>query len=148
MSDHITDTQIEGFRHARLDAAQLLQVTDHLAVCHQCRERSIPNGVLSIKIAHLQENIERHLTDEELMAWVDAAEVEHPDFVEAHLEKCAPCRQELAELHTFQTKVKSKPKREFVSFASAALAAAAVILLLLFIPKTRQVQPQPPAVAI
>src|SRR6185295_4741296 len=104
MPEHLTDTQIEGFRGANLEAAELLRVTDHLAACNQCRERSIPNGVLSMKIAHLQENIDRHLTDEELIAWVDSSEVEDPESIEGHLETCSTCRQEVADLHAFQAK--------------------------------------------
>ena len=35
---------------------QLLRISDHLADCNFCRERSIPNSVLSLKIADLQKN--------------------------------------------------------------------------------------------
>jgi hypothetical protein len=62
-------------------------------------------SVLASKLTRLQQDFVRHLTDEELAAWTDAAEMADPAFVEAHLGRCASCRQELADLHAFQQKL-------------------------------------------
>src|SRR5437870_6589517 len=141
MKDHLTDTQIQGFRQSKLDGAQLLLVSDHLAACNFCRERAIPNGVLSLKIAHLQQDFQRHLTDEELMSWADAEKVEDPEFVEGHLEGCPSCRQELAELHAFQARLKPKVRSK-APFAWVGIAAAIVIVALVVTQK--RTVPSPP----
>src|SRR5256886_5625304 len=145
MIGHLTDNQIEAFRHSRLDGDELLQVSDHLAACNLCRERAIPNGVLAVKIAHLQEDFERHLTDEELMLWADAEAVDDPGFVEAHLARCASCRHELADLHGFQSRLRPQA-RSRVSFKWAALAAALLVIVALLVAR-KQPAPVPSPVA-
>jgi hypothetical protein len=150
MNEHVTDNEIEAFRHSRLDGAELLRVSDHLAGCNLCRERTIPAGMLSVKIARLQEDFDRHLTDEELMSWVDAGPVDEPGLVEAHLEYCASCRQEVADLHAFQARLKPQARAN-LSLKLGAIAAALIAVVVLIgslrqsVPHGSSVASAPPA---
>ena len=105
---HLNDAEIRGFRRAMLSDEQILSVSEHLAFCAGCRERAIAPGVLTLKIARLQREFERHVTDEELMSWVDSEKVEDPSFLQAHLAQCESCRQNLSELSAFRTRLKPR----------------------------------------
>src|SRR5579883_270796 len=131
MAGHLSNAEIEGFRNATLDASQLLAVGDHLAECSSCRVRTMPEAKLTAKLSHLQQDLVRHLTDEEMIAWMDAREVDDAGFVEAHLDRCTSCRHELADLHEFQRRLKPVEKRQPVPLVWAALAAAALIVFAL-----------------
>jgi hypothetical protein len=79
-------------------------------------------GILTLKIAHLQREFERHLTDEELMSWADAEQVEEPCFIQAHLIRCESCRQDLIGLNAFQAKLKSvRPSKLRLGWSSLAV---------------------------
>jgi hypothetical protein len=129
MAEHLSDAEIEEFRRSSMDAAKLVFVSDHIVECETCRRRVMPASVLAAKLGHLQRNLVRHLTDEELTAWTDGEDVEDPAFVEAHLERCHSCRRELSDLHVFQQKLKPAAKQQKAMFAWAAVAAAAVLVV-------------------
>lgn len=129
MVGHLSDSEIDGFRRSSLDPARLLVAGEHITECSICRSRILPDNILSAKLDHLQQEFMRHLTDEELAAWVDAGPVDDPHFVEAHLERCSSCRQELADLHGFQQKLKPARRSLNRSATWGVLAAAAVLII-------------------
>jgi hypothetical protein len=154
--EHLTDTEIKALRRGGLEPAQLLDVTDHLAACAACQGRVLPTALLSSGITNLQNQFERHLTDEELIASVDGVDLEsaaQTNFVRGHLNRCEACRSELNELREFRNKVHPPSMTRNKVPKWAALIAAAVLIAVVFFlvwPRDRETTsvealPQPPA---
>src|SRR5206468_12106889 len=101
MTDHFTLEQIEAFRRKSLDANALLELTEHLAVCARCRDRALPDTILTDRISHLRRDFERHLTEDELLQLAGAKPMQDPAYVEAHLEICQSCWRDLEDLQAF-----------------------------------------------
>ena len=105
--EHLTKTKLDGFRENKLEPSNLLEVTEHLADCAECRNRAVPDSAVSASIAHLQRVFERHLADCELIACADDEPAAESAFVCAHLDYCALCRSELRDLQAFRSRIRA-----------------------------------------
>ena len=105
-SQHLSDGQIENFRNGSLESADLLEVSEHLAACPECQIRAGSANTLSSGVAYLQQIFERHLTEEEVIAFCDEGQTTKDASVRNHLEHCQSCREEVRDLAAFRAKIK------------------------------------------
>jgi hypothetical protein len=108
LPEHLSDKQLAAFRLRRLTPADLLAVDDHLAACEECRLK-LPEAVVGRAFGALRAQLETgpptHLTYEQMERYVDGGSdgVER-EIAEAHLDACAGCADETADLAEFRAK--------------------------------------------
>jgi hypothetical protein len=77
MNAHLSDRQLEDYRHGRLAPALLLGADDHLSGCESCRRRALDPASLGAAVASLREQLgaepARSSSFEDLAAQVDRA---------------------------------------------------------------------------
>jgi anti-sigma factor RsiW len=103
MSDHLSQTQLAGYRGRTLDTDELLAVDGHLASCDACHKR-----LASLAVAKLSPVFELaegpfHLDyDRDLEPYVDgrANDIER-EIVDSHVAQCSQCADELKDLLAF-----------------------------------------------
>ena len=105
-SQHLNDGQIEKFRNGSLEPADLLEVSEHLAACPECQGRASSADAVGSRVAYLQQIFERHLTEEEVIEFCDAAQTTQAPSLRKHLEHCQSCREEVRDLAAFRAKIK------------------------------------------
>lgn len=119
--DHLSSRTIERYRRRELPPAQLLAVDDHIAACPACREQlaagesSPAAGAAQSFEAELSRAGEEpfHLPYELLAAYVDdQADPVDREIAEGHLEGCAQCAAELADLRSFRALMTTYPPQE------------------------------------
>jgi hypothetical protein len=106
MTEHLSTTQLQGFRNRVLQTAELVRVAEHLASCQPCHrqlteifEHRDGGPAASINLsptaglerAHLESEQIRHYLDKRL----DATEWR---MVEAHMALCRACEREVRDL--------------------------------------------------
>ncbi len=98
---HLSSYQLNRYRHARLEPAELLSLDDHLAQCEICRRqlcgaRNLPAALSSLH-RHLQAvTPECHLSLTQCAAFInnDLNGVER-ELVVSHLDDCSACTAQL-----------------------------------------------------
>jgi hypothetical protein len=118
MSDHLTQTQIEGYSSRLLPAVDLLSVSDHLGLCDVCRRQV--QRALSGDAAYLALRSElfdqtqlfsslterAHLTFEQIVESVDATLAgEELQMVKDHLACCQQCLLAVDDLRAFKDQI-------------------------------------------
>jgi putative zinc finger protein len=113
LSDHLTNTQIEGYGRCQLPAGEALSVSDHLVGCEMCRQR-LESGAdddseyiaLRAELLDLAEgftSLREHLTVEQLTWFVDGTLTgEELQLVEDHLTCCEECNLMVKDLQAFK----------------------------------------------
>jgi hypothetical protein len=118
MSEHLSSEQLDRLRRSDVGAAELFAWGDHLQVCDECSRAASGDRVLSIDS---EENT--HLEFDLLHALVeDRADAIDREIADTHLEDCATCRAELADLRLFAKQERTSPWRRWVVAAAAVLA--------------------------
>ena len=104
MSEHLSQTQLEGYSGRNLDPDELLVVDRHLASCDECHERltRIWPGVSSPSFKPAEEAF--HLDYEQhLEPYVDGTSDDiDREIVESHVALCSECADELRDLLAFK----------------------------------------------
>lgn len=104
MSEHLSQSQLEGYSGRKLDPDELLEVDRHLASCDECHERlsRIWPGVASPSFNSGEEAF--HLDYEQhLEPYVDGTSNDiDREIVESHVALCSQCADELRDLLAFK----------------------------------------------
>ncbi|SPF53859.1 conserved hypothetical protein [Candidatus Sulfopaludibacter sp. SbA4] len=129
---HPTEEQFARFRSRSLAPLELLEVSDHIAACGECRGRLFEEEHAAAQLRSLRAELSTHLEYEQIAA---AAEGSVPPGVERHLADCATCRAEVEDLRQFGRDLKSTPRAPIqmparkVSWRLPVAAAAAIVLV-------------------
>lgn len=125
--EHLTQKQFEAYSRQQLGVAELLQVSDHLAECELCRERTksaMPGDAsfYALRSEVFGEDAEipsprlvsAHLTPDEMAGYVDAR-LSGVAFQVAtdHLSGCAQCTLEVDDLSDFRNEIVLSLDREY-----------------------------------
>lgn len=121
MSEHLTKQQIDQYAQQSLPPADLLDVDEHLATCAECRDKAVAASGYEGSVSTLRKSL----------APTPADDLDHPDhdllagyvdgilgdvdkeIVDGHLEFCARCAAEVADLRSFQRVLTSGPDKEY-----------------------------------
>lgn len=126
--EHPSERQITDYARRTLPPADLLAIDDHVAGCEVCRGRARTLAGLSSPQHALGSDllpIESHLTDEQLDACVGGGMSGSARAdLRRHLDACAPCAREVAELAAWARK---RSRSRWLP----AVAAAAVLMVLI-----------------
>jgi anti-sigma factor RsiW len=163
---HLDEKTVRRFRGRSLGPEELIAASRHLETCRECRSRVEPKSAsdavrsLRRELSH-EEGVGPHLDFESaMMPYVEGSLP--PAALEAadrHLEGCAVCRRELADLAGFRNAYEANPssapvvaarpresaasRRTMMRWLAAAAAIAACIVAGLMISR----RPAPPIVA-
>ena len=102
MAAHLTSEQIVAYRAKRLAPADLLELDRHLAECNTCRVNLYENVHADTGLRDLRRELAQHLAYEEVVA---AAEGSADVSAQEHLNECAMCRAEVADLSRFRAEL-------------------------------------------
>lgn len=107
-------------------------------------EKTISDHVARVQQILADEATEppRHLTYDELAAWVDGTE--RSAAAEEHLAECDVCSAEVADLERLRESM--EPRRNWIWYALAAAAALAVVIALTVIRRPQRPSEPPPVV--
>ena len=124
MSDHLTQTQIEGYGRRPLSAADWLFVSDHLNGCDACRRRveesvygeatylALRSGVFDDTEPRSSATERAHLSFEQMAGFVDEALAgEELQGVKDHLAWCEECETSVDDIRAFKDQVAPELER-------------------------------------
>jgi anti-sigma factor RsiW len=132
MIEHVTSEDVEQLRHGALSPAEAAAFGAHVRSCAACAALLEPQlAVASAGIRGEVPGAEAHLDpDAQLFPYLegrlDAAERE---LVEAHLQSCAECRGDVADLRA----IDAQPRRVAGRRRAVWLAAAAAVVVAVFV---------------
>lgn len=108
MSEHLTEQQVERFRHERLSPEELLAIDAHTSACRGCANRIGDTERVRASLELWRSDFEAaemeprgHISYEQLAAYVDNADEAEREIVESHVKSCARCSMELDDLIRF-----------------------------------------------
>jgi anti-sigma factor RsiW len=154
---HLTETDRERMQRGELTAAERLQILRHVAACADCRERvPFDDRTVARFRRNLHAEAETHLNfDAQSASYVDGVlDAAEREIVEGHLEDCAMCRAEIADLqrlrdelaHGTTTQHTLARRRSRVAALAAAAVVAIAFLTLREDPPPSPMPPAPPPV--
>lgn len=133
MGNHVTEDIVGRLRRHEVPADELLPALRHIAECSQCE--ALASEELSGDIARTQELLaaeaaeQPHLDEAELFGLVDGTlDDDTRAFVQAHLDTCASCREDAADLRRLHRTRRVHPA--WIGLAAASIAAALLSILL------------------
>ena len=131
---HPDAERLRLYASRELPVDDLLVVDDHLAVCAACREH-LPVGVPAIPWSAISlsasEEVDAHLSYEQLVAWVaGSSSLDERDLVAQHLEDCAACSAEERDLRAFVKSRRKSPLRYWPEVAMGLAAGLALVFAL------------------
>ena len=132
MSEHPTSDNLRRYARGDASPADMLVIDDHLSACEQCRERLAAAPALAQWVDRLaEEDSDTHLTHQQLVAHVEKRTTDRDRFeVQSHLQRCASCREEVADLARFRDTL--RPGSSRWRWIIPASAAAAIVLAVWF----------------
>lgn len=105
-SQHLDSQQLRAWARRELSPREQLELSDHLAQCAECQQRLSEETLAPPQPRARREfsvSTPQHLTDDEIAAYVrDLTSVANPARIEAHMQKCAPCRQQIESLRQLE----------------------------------------------
>lgn len=124
-SVHLTEQELDRFRRNDAGAGEIFAWADHLRTCTDCaRAATVDRSVGDL--VHAEEETD-HLNFETLQALLDGSiEPIDREIAESHLEGCATCREELADLRLF-ARQETRPTRRNRWWLAAAAALALLV---------------------
>jgi len=143
MTPHLSEEQVASYRDRSLAAAQLLQVSQHLAECQACRsqvasESEIYTGIAAFRLPLLSA-ADNHLAYAEIAAYAGRElDAEHAAAVDLHVRTCRSCAAGLAAVQSVRQEMQpesrwfARLRQDFAWKGAFALAGAAACALLLF----------------
>ena len=126
MSEHLTENQIQSFRAKKLSPEALGAVADHLADCEECSGQLLDARTTASAMQAWHEiAAPAHLPNEQIEAYV-AKTLSGPErrHVEAHLQSCGRCREDVAGLEAFRQEMERAPSVPTVVAAASPAAKA------------------------
>jgi len=145
---HVHGEDIGRFRRGEMPPAEVLAFSAHLAQCAECAELAlaqVDDAAVRALHASLTDALDEHTAPEDLDRFVDGLmSVDARDAVEAHLDICARCREDVEDLRAVArtTAVHGRRRvRHITPLRVATLAAtlaAAVIGTMLVLPPPPQ----------
>ncbi len=133
MGNHVTADTVGRLRRHEVPADELLPALRHIAECSQCA--ALASFEMSDDIARTQELLaaeaaeQPHLDEAELFGLVDGTlDDDTRAFVRAHLDTCAGCREDAADLRRLHPTRRVHPA--WIGLAAASIAVALLSILL------------------
>ena len=126
MADHVTDEQIDDFRHGRLADPERRSFTQHLTECRSCSGRAARHPSVAGAAAVLDDDIAaiEHPDLEELFDYVDGEVAEaRAAAIEDHLRDCARCAEDVADASRERERIERTPQRTWLAVAAAVIVA-------------------------
>ena len=117
--EHLTQIQVEDYSQRRLQAAELLAVSDHLAQCGDCRARveaalNVDDAFFALHEDAFAESTSAHLTSEQTADYVDQNLAgETLAMVRDHLGSCEQCVLAVNDLRAFRNQIAPTIDREY-----------------------------------
>jgi putative zinc finger protein len=151
MSDHLSDAQTRAYREKALAAAELLEISEHIASCQACRVRMASPAEVRAQVRAIQSLLEAktaaaHLAYDEIAGYVDGQLTgEAAARVELHERECQSCASDLNDLRILRAELQAEPARRKPWYrlawpsgrpiwqGSLALAGGAAFLLLVVV---------------
>jgi hypothetical protein len=125
LSDHLTQTQIEGYGRRPLPAAEWMFVSDHMSGCETCRRQveesvdgeatylALKSGVFDEARPRPSSTERAHLSFEHMAGFVDETLAgEELQVVIDHLAWCEECETAVVDLRAFKDQVAPELERE------------------------------------
>jgi len=124
---HLTQSQVEDYLRQELSGAELLNLSDHLALCETCRKdvaqvSSDDTAFMALRAELFCPQAETpfapekygHLTVEEIANYVEGKQAaEDPNIVKDHLAVCDECSLAVEDLRAFRNDVAPNLDREY-----------------------------------
>lgn len=115
MSPHLTEQQVTLFYQRAIPADEMLSISDHLAGCHNCRNRLNDGNQMTLAFTALQRDLKAvadaefsHLVYEELEGYVDdKLNSVDREITESHLEICLQCKIAVQDLLSTKASLKN-----------------------------------------
>lgn len=122
MSVHLTEQELDRFRRNDAGADEIFAWADHLGVCADCTRAATSDRRIGELVHAVRSEESDHLDFETLHALLDTG-VHSIDreIAESHLEGCATCRDELADLRLFAREERRPSWNRWWLAAAAAL---------------------------
>jgi hypothetical protein len=125
-SVHLTEQELDRFRRNDAGAAELFAWADHLRSCADCARAATIDRRIGELVRTLDAEESDHLDFETLYALIDQSiQSIDREIAESHLEGCATCRDELADLRVF-AREEQRPRWNRWWLAAAAVLALVV----------------------
>lgn len=114
---HLTREQLNRYREGKMNPAELAQADEHIASCQQCRQMLMTPNQLEQAVLSLKRKLQFDRTRESncldysrLVAYIDG-ELDEIDreIVEAHLELCPRCAEDVQSLRQFRDEIATRP---------------------------------------
>jgi Putative zinc-finger len=146
-NEHVTHETLTRLRSRRLAPGELLTAVAHLETCVECAARAkegAPGAMRAVEGAITSD--EEHLDPQsQLFPYIDGtADAAEREIVESHIDDCAMCRAELADLRTLR---RAPRQRMRAAYAAAAVLALLAITILLILRRPAPTPVDPPAPA-
>jgi anti-sigma factor RsiW len=140
MRSHLTESELRRLTAGTPSAAEATELREHLAGCEACRELAAGPARATLERQLFGFDDARHLDEEQLAGYVDGAlDAADREIVETHLEDCAVCRADVANLRLPAAPRRSRSLLAIAAVVTLLLLAAGAIFLLL-----RRPAPSPP----
>lgn len=129
--EHLTQKQIEDYSQNRLNPAELLAVSDHLAECEVCRgaleaATSGDAALIGLHSEMFADEATEHLTAQQAAEYVDKNLTgDALQLVQDHLSNCDPCTFAVADLRAFRNEIAPSLDREYRPQTGPAQTATA-----------------------
>lgn len=142
MERHLTDLELASFRDGTANALDLLRMDEHVIGCGECRSRilALREPCQAIR-AIATDFAEHHLTDGEFVDY--ASQRPLPADVMRHLDWCAQCRFDAADLRRFS----AQPPTSLRAILAMAAAVILVSGLSFWVAKNRPIASPLPEIA-
>lgn len=134
--NHPGQSELNAFRERRLSPSELLEISDHVGACADCRAAVAASAAVE---SFLGEDVALHLSEDELAMAAEDRSLLHAE-ARSHFESCAACQAEAADLRAFHPRpvavmpTAAKARVRVIAWpAWAAAAAAAAIVAVLFL---------------
>lgn len=133
----LSDLEIGAFLRRELEAPGLLEVTDHLAECENCRDEVAQRQDLArarSDLARELDSLVEHIPEEQIQQYVSRRPgLPNVHEIERHLARCPQCAAEVRDLRVFassQSVVRVFPtRRVYLAAVAAAIVLAAASFL-------------------
>jgi hypothetical protein len=128
-SVHLTEQELDRFRRNDAGAAEIFAWADHLGACADCTRAATVDQRIGDMVRTIDAEGSAHLDFEPLNALLDGSiQPIDREIAESHLEGCATCRDELADLRLFAREERLRQPHRWNRWWLAAAAALALLV--------------------
>ena len=138
-SVHLTEQELDRFRRNDAGAAEIFAWADHLRSCADCARAATIDGRIGDLVGAVESEESAHLDFETMDALLEQSlDSIDREIAESHLEGCAACRDELADLRLF---AHAEARPQWPRWWIAAAAALALVVSGAILTSRREVPP-------